>query len=421
MSKVFGMAIVFLLSLWITTEYGAELWGNYALVLAILYPVCFFCLIGTDTLTVKHVARSDLSEKYKNSILIIFAKLIFAITIPTVTALTMLLIFIAPEVLYSSSQNVITTSLLIGISVFLMTWYHFSLGILRGLKDIVNFGLFQNVLPMMLFFLSLLLLHSVGNGLTITKLLALHSSVYGTLLILIYLVIKKRKAKSKHSQICSGNQFGFPEAVKEGLPIMMIALMGMTLTYTDILIISYFHGSQYVAVYDIAIKFSALAALILVAVNAYIMPRVSELYSGKRHDELAALINKCSALIFWASLPFALLGLTIAPFLMGLYGDQFMGGVVSLRLLLIAQFLSAMCGSVSVILQMTGNQSSFQWIFGFAVCVNIFLNLILVPTMGINGAAAATLISTIVWNFASALLVYKRLNISTIYYPLKSK
>jgi O-antigen/teichoic acid export membrane protein len=105
---------------------------------------------------------------------------------------------------------------------------------------------------------------------------------------------------------------------------------------------------------------------------------------------------------------------------MSFYGADFLLGVLSLRILILAQLVSAVCGSVAILLQMTDNQTVFQNIFLIATFLNIVFNILLIPKYGITGAALATLISTSFWNIGAAIYAKKKLNILTIYWPKMS-
>ena len=53
-------------------------------------------------------------------------------------------------------------------------------------------------------------------------------------------------------------------------------------------------------------------------------------------------------------------------------------------------------------------QNVFKWIIIFSVIVNIVLNVVLIPSYGIFGAAVASMISLILWNILSCIYIYKK-------------
>ena len=57
---------------------------------------------------------------------------------------------------------------------------------------------------------------------------------------------------------------------------------------------------------------------------------------------------------------------------------------------------------------MTGRQKTLNKVLITGLAINIGLNFYLIPTHGINGAAMATLISLIVWNSITTLLIFSK-------------
>ncbi len=83
---------------------------------------------------------------------------------------------------------------------------------------------------------------------------------------------------------------------------------------------------------------------------------------------------------------------------------------------MIGQFINILCGSVGYILLMTDKQNVFKNIMILATFLNIAMNIILIPLYGINGAAIASSISLILWNVISFVYIYRKYNISTIWF-----
>jgi O-antigen/teichoic acid export membrane protein len=121
-----------------------------------------------------------------------------------------------------------------------------------------------------------------------------------------------------------------------------------------------------------------------------------------------------SRLIFTATLPFALCLIFYGQDIIGMiYGTQFASGYRALAILSFGQLMNAAFGSVGLILNMTGNEKSSLKGQALALLINFALNIVLIPKWGLEGAAAATCISLIIWNILLAALVFKHLRIHT--------
>ena len=60
---------------------------------------------------------------------------------------------------------------------------------------------------------------------------------------------------------------------------------------------------------------------------------------------------------------------------------------------------------------MTGNQRVFLLVYVFAGIIDVILNFILVPSLGMNGAAIASAVSLAVLNLTMYFIVKKKLQI----------
>ncbi len=62
-------------------------------------------------------------------------------------------------------------------------------------------------------------------------------------------------------------------------------------------------------------------------------------------------------------------------------------------------FLSiVIAGSTAVVANMTGHERLTLYSVGVSVTVNIVLNLVLIPVLGMNGSAIATAVSLVLFN-----------------------
>jgi O-antigen/teichoic acid export membrane protein len=103
---------------------------------------------------------------------------------------------------------------------------------------------------------------------------------------------------------------------------------------------------------------------------------------------------------------------------LGIFGDEFVIGSSLLTIMLIGQFLMITTGSAEVLLQMTNNQSIFQWIFVLSMVINILGCYVLIPMFGLIGAGIAKVLSVLSWRIISTIIASKKTGISTFYIPL---
>ena len=94
--------------------------------------------------------------------------------------------------------------------------------------------------------------------------------------------------------------------------------------------------------------------------------------------------------------------------ILNLFGEGYVVAKNALIFLLAAQFFNSLSGPGAIYLNMTGRQKTLNKILITGLAINIALNFYLIPTHGINGAATATLISLIIWNSITTLLIFSK-------------
>jgi O-antigen/teichoic acid export membrane protein len=96
---------------------------------------------------------------------------------------------------------------------------------------------------------------------------------------------------------------------------------------------------------------------------------------------------------------------------LALYGPAFLDGYPALAVLVTMWCLCAACGFGLVLVNMTGN----EWVGVFAMiigmCGNIFLNYLLIPRLGLLGAAIATTFQFTVPPLILVWFCWSRLNV----------
>ena len=96
---------------------------------------------------------------------------------------------------------------------------------------------------------------------------------------------------------------------------------------------------------------------------------------------------------------------------------MFIHGYWPLVILTIAIMIRSSCGLVGALLNMTGNERVFSLITLFVAILNIILNSLLIPIMGMEGAAISTSISLIAWGGIPVFVVYYKFGFNMAYIP----
>jgi O-antigen/teichoic acid export membrane protein len=92
---------------------------------------------------------------------------------------------------------------------------------------------------------------------------------------------------------------------------------------------------------------------------------------------------------------------------MSFFGPKFVAGQWALVILSLANLLNMSTGAVKSMLLMGGKSSWVLWVTALAVVVDVVLNIILIPPLGMNGAAIAWAASIVAVNLVPLVLVWR--------------
>ncbi|MEZ5834527.1 MAG: flippase [Geminicoccaceae bacterium] len=197
-------------------------------------------------------------------------------------------------------------------------------------------------------------------------------------------------------------------------PLMAVSIGGAVMTQADLVMVATLLGPEEAGLYRTAVLAALATPMALAALLQPAVPRMARLHARRDDRGLQVLT---SSITLWASLltlPVAgLLLIGAAPILTLAFGGDFAGASTSLRILVAGQFVNVLCGPVMVLLQVTGSQGLVARTFAICAGANLLLNAILIPTLGVDGAAAATVISMVSWNVHLVMAARRNRSIST--------
>ena len=198
------------------------------------------------------------------------------------------------------------------------------------------------------------------------------------------------------------------------LPLSLLAGMNIINSQTDILMLGVFTTTEEVGIYRAATQGATLVIFFLTAVNMTIAPYMSQLYTAGKKEQLQRLATTSARAILLAAAPvaaaFVLFG---EPIPRTFFGEEYAAGHVSLAILCIAQLVNAAAGSVGLLLNMSGHERDTARGVAVATVSNVILNLILIPRLGMTGAAIATAIALVIWNALLCRQVWVRIGIES--------
>jgi O-antigen/teichoic acid export membrane protein len=226
-----------------------------------------------------------------------------------------------------------------------------------------------------------------GGAVSADTTLATASAAFWAVIVVQMIVLDRRLAR----EVPPGpRRYELVDWIKIALPLAVVGSFFVLLTYVDTLVLQAFVGPADVAVYYAATKTLALVNFIYFAVSAASAHRFSEYHAAGEHDKLAAFLAQAIRWTFWPSLALAGLMLLLGKPILMLFGPGFADGYHLIAIMSVGLVARAAVGPAERLLNMIGQQKICAAIYGTAFAVNLALCLLLIPHLGLTGAAIAT-------------------------------
>ncbi|MBR5814842.1 MAG: polysaccharide biosynthesis C-terminal domain-containing protein [Methanocorpusculaceae archaeon] len=179
-----------------------------------------------------------------------------------------------------------------------------------------------------------------------------------------------------------------------GFWIFLISTGSIAFSYADTIFIGYFMTNGDVGVYRTAFQFTTAAAFITAAIAPTLTPKISRWSKDNEWDKIAPPVSRGITFGLILAMPILFGGIFIADKLLYyFYGADFVAGAVACCILFAVQIVSVFTTFLGTALTASDHARQSFYATASAALINIILNCLLIPILGINGAAVATLIS----------------------------
>ncbi len=195
------------------------------------------------------------------------------------------------------------------------------------------------------------------------------------------------------------------------LPIFFVEGFFFLLMNIDVLLVGYFMTPHDVAIYFATVKTLAIAHFVYFAVKAGSAQQYSALLSGGNGAALREFVATSVRWTFWPTVAMSVLMIALGKPMLMLFGEGFVSGYELIFILAVGVVARASVGPAESLLNMSGNESICAVIYGITLAINVSLNIWLIPTSGLAGAATATTVAMVCEAAMLSLVVWKRTNI----------
>lgn len=404
-SQVWIVATNLILNYLIAQIYGANIVGIVALVSTTLNFAAILGLSGLNLAALKIISEHEVKYS-KSSAYSIYKQMTRLVTVNSLVL--SIITFFSADIIATEFFNKPHLDIYIQITALFFipfTLQYFNESVFKAMKRVKAFA----VLSISVNTVKVLALITLSYFISSQDL-----PVYVVLFsFLVLFIIGVLMLNSKKSTRFSGEEAIKKESSKKirlfALPMFLVASSSIIISTVDVFILSSYVDESSVGVYYIASRLTNLITFMLLAINSVSAGKFSEYYAQGKLDLLKSSSKKATLIIFAFSLPVALIFIAFGEYILRFFGPEFVVGFTALFIISIGKLISAATGSVGWLLNMTGHQNTYCYIALIGGVISIVLNLLLVPDMGIEGAAISNMCSMIFINLTALIFVRIRL------------
>jgi O-antigen/teichoic acid export membrane protein len=208
----------------------------------------------------------------------------------------------------------------------------------------------------------------------------------------------------------AGRSFAAKLWLSVSLPLLLVDGFALLLTNLDVLMLELWARPEDLGIYYAACKTVSLIAFVQFAISAGTSARISGLHASRRRPELRALLKEAQIMSLVPSLICAAPLVVFGKWILGLFGEVFVQGYPAMVIIALGLLARAAAGPSQNLLLVAGRQNQAAVVLASAVLINLALCAVLIPGMGLAGAAVAAAAGFAFEASASAILARRLLN-----------
>ena len=401
--QIAGIAVTYGMQILLARWMGATEYGTYDYVISIATFLGFSAALGLPSCLLRFIPKYSVEENWGKLRGIIWGSWRYVLISSVVFTL------IAITVVFTWSKynpDITLISFFLGLGMTpLWSLVRHQREMSRGIKRMsLAYLPFNFVFPLLVI---------VGGFYYRQNLKSDRAILISALCLFAVLILQLYIFKQKIPQQCSITPavYSRREWFAVAIPLLFNDSAFVLLSQTDTIMTGSILGSYYVGIYSAAFKTAAGASFILMGVNAIAAPMFATLHAQGDYAGLQKLTSSVARWMFYPTFIFALLLIIFGDRVLGTFGAEFVAARWSMTILILGQLVNVGAGSVGYLMQMTGHHKQCAYVMGCSAILNLVLNAILIPTLGILGGAIATALTMALWNIWLHQLVIKHLGV----------
>ena len=409
--KIINVGLVYTMNLLLARFLGAAGYGSYAYAIAWLNLLIIPAVLGLEGLTTREVAVYHSQSKWG----LMHGLLRWSNQVVILTSIILALVSTLVIWLWIPTSNSMGPLFVIAmISLPFMALARLRQSAMNALKRII-----LGYLPESLIRPTLIIILLVGSyfafegNLSVSWVMGIYTIASG-----VAFLVGNNLLEKALPQPCQQAPLEYQAKVwlRSALPMLFIGGMYIINNQTDTIMLGVMKDTEAVGLYSVANRIAAMISFVVVAFNTSLGSTFASLHAEGNKRKLQQIVTQGCRMVFLAAFPMFLIFTVFGSGFLSLFGSDFIQGKTTLIILCLGQLVNTFTGSVALLLLMTGHEKDTAIGVTTSAVLNIFLNIILIPEWGVEGAATATASSMALWNLILAIFAYQRLGInSTIF------
>lgn len=209
--------------------------------------------------------------------------------------------------------------------------------------------------------------------------------------ILFYLLFTKKTFPTYQEIKAKLNVKKAKEILKFGIPLTIASVAGIIFGYIDTVMITFFRTLEEVALYNVGLPTIKIMWNFEKAISVILLPIVIELWLKKDNLRFIKAIKNLYKYIFIIAMPMIIVLLTFPELILKiLFGQGYIEASEVVRILAIASIIIIFARINLSIITGIGDPKKIGKAMLIGAIINLAINLVLIPLIGINGAAIST-------------------------------
>jgi O-antigen/teichoic acid export membrane protein len=382
----------------LTKTLGAEFYGIWAQIMVTIGLLTPLALLQLEYAMTRFLTAEEDERKISKGISSIFVAVLFT------AALISFLIFILAEPLAIAVFGGADAAYFVKISAFLILLTTLDQIILRyfvsfrQMKRYAGFMILQTIGAVVL--IGYLVLSGYGLFGAIISLLLVRAFIF----VIGFLLVKSEVKMTIPSLSVIKPYLTF------SLPLIPFTLSWWLVNSGDRYVIGYFLGASEVGIYSASYTLGNMLSFLYAPIALVLFPAITNRYENNNIYEVKMHLKYTVKFFLMVAIP-SLFGLTIlSKSLLGiLTTSEFIGAYMVVPIVALGALLFSMCILFSDILMLFKKTKIISLVFGSSALINLVMNILLVPLIGIMGAAIATLVTFAILFSILALVSFRNL------------